>query len=486
MAVTMPDRSRTDAMYVGGGWVQASSRATIDSENPATEEIIGRVPDAGADDVDAAVRVAGEASEEWRSLPWQRRAKILREFADRIESQCDELATLDTLDSGNPISSMRADVLGAAGEIRYYAGIASELKGITVPTTPDTLSLTERVAYPVVGRIVPFNHPFKFAAGKAAAPLAAGCAIVIKPGEQTSLSALRIGELVEGLFPAGVVNVVTGRGATAGSALVVHPDVPRIAFTGSVPTGRRVAEAAARHVKHVSLELGGKNPMIVFDDTDPKRAADGAVAAMNLARSMGQSCGSSSRVFVHSRIKDAFCAALAERCARLRVGDPMDPETEMGPLAYRAHYEKVTELVASGVSEGARLIHGGGRPAGLDRGFYLEPTVFADVEDGMRIAREEIFGPVMSVFEWSDYEDVIRRANATEYGLTANVWTNDISVAVRTARRLQAGYVYINGTGKRPTGSPFGGIKSSGIGKENSLEELLSYTSEKSITATLF
>ncbi len=262
--------------------------------------------------------------------------------------------------------------------------------------------------------------------------------------------------------------------------------MPRIAFTGSVPTGKLVAGACARHVKRVSLELGGKNPMIVFDDSDPRQAAAGAVAAMNLARSMGQSCGSSSRVFVHSRIKDAFCAALVEGVAELRAGDPRDPATNMGPLAFRAHYEKVTELIASGVSEGARLLYGGRRPSGLDRGYYLEPTVFTDVADDMRIAREEIFGPVMSVFEWSDYDEVIRRANATEYGLTANIWTNNISVAFRTARRLQAGYVYINGTGERPAGSPFGGVKSSGLGKENSLEELLSYTSEKSITATLF
>lgn len=481
--MVMPDRQ---SMYIGGEWVKARTGASLDAVNPATEELLGAVPDAGEADVDAAVRVAEEASEEWRGLPWQRRAKTLREFADRIDERRDELAELDTLDSGNPISSMRADVTSAASEIRYYAGIAGELKGITVPTTSDTLSLTERIAYPVVGRIVPFNHPFKFAAGKAAAPLAAGCAVLIKPGEQTSLSALRIGELAEGLFPDGVVNVITGRGVTAGAALVAHPCVPRVAFTGSVATGKRVAESGARHVKRISLELGGKNPMIIFADADPVRAADGAAAAMNLARSMGQSCGSSSRIFVHRRIKDAFCSALVERVARLRVGDPLDPETDMGPLAYREHYEKVNDLIASGVSEGATLLYGGRRPSGLERGFYLEPTVFTGVEDGMRIAREEIFGPVMSVFDWEDYDEVIRRANATEYGLTANVWTNNISMAVRTARLLQAGYVYINGTGKRPTGSPFGGVKASGLGKENSLEELFSYTYEKSITATLF
>jgi betaine-aldehyde dehydrogenase len=473
-------------MYIGGEWRAATSGATIESVNPATEEVLGYVPDAGPADVDMAVRAGEEGAEVWRGYSWAKRAGILRDFADAIEERLEEFAMLDTLDSGNPISSMRADVASAANEIRYYAGIASELKGMTVPTTSDGLSLTERVPYSLVGRIVPFNHPFKFAAGKAAAPLAAGCAVIVKPSEQTSLSALRMGEVLAQIFPPGVFNVVTGGGRTAGAALAEHPRVPRVAFTGSVPTGQRVAEAGARWIKQVSLELGGKNPLIVFPDADPVRAAQGSVKAMNLARSMGQSCGSSSRVFVHQSIKSAFLDALVDAVSALRVGDPTDPATDMGPLAYRAHFEKVTELVAAGVAEGANLLYGGERPDGLDRGFYLEPTVFTEVKPEMRIAREEIFGPVMSVLDWSDYESVIREANATEYGLTANVWTNDISLAVRTARRLDAGYVYINGTGKRPAGSPFGGFKMSGIGKENSLEELLSYTTEKSITATLF
>jgi betaine-aldehyde dehydrogenase len=473
-------------MYIGGEWRAATSGATIESVNPATEEVLGYVPDAGPADVDMAVRAGEEGAEVWRGYSWAKRAGILRDFADAIEERLEEFAMLDTLDSGNPISSMRADVASAANEIRYYAGIASELKGMTVPTTSDGLSLTERVPYSLVGRIVPFNHPFKFAAGKAAAPLAAGCAVIVKPSEQTSLSALRMGEVLAQIFPPGVFNVVTGGGRTAGAALAEHPRVPRVAFTGSVPTGQRVAEAGARWIKQVSLELGGKNPLIVFPDADPVRAAQGSVKAMNLARSMGQSCGSSSRVFVHQSIKSAFLDALVDAVSALRVGDPTDPATDMGPLAYRAHFEKVTELVAAGVAEGANLLYGGERPDGLDRGFYLEPTVFTEVKPEMRIAREEIFGPVMGVLDWSDYESVIREANATEYGLTANVWTNDISLAVRTARRLDAGYVYINGTGKRPAGSPFGGFKMSGIGKENSLEELLSYTTEKSITATLF
>lgn len=472
-------------MYVGGKWVSASNDAVVECINPATEEVIGYVPDAGSEDVDHAVRVAEDAAKDWAQVPWATRAACLRDFADAIDCRRDELGLLDTLDSGNPVSSMRNDVSSAAAEIRYYAGLASELKGSTIPTAGDTVSLTERVPYGVVGRIVPFNHPFKFAAGKAAAPLAAGCSIIIKPGEQTSLSALKLGEITEGIFPPGVVNVVTGRGATAGEALVSHPGVPRIAFTGSVPSGRRVAESGARYIKHVTLELGGKNPLIIFPDVDPVRAAKAAVAAMNMSRSMGQSCGSASRVFVHEDISAAFTEALVETVACLKVGDPTKPDTDMGPLAFLNHYTRVMELIASGVQDGATLAHGGHRPEWARVGYYVEPTVFTDVKPGMRIAEEEIFGPVVCVLTWGDYDAVVEQANATEYGLTANVWTNDISMALRTARALDAGYVYVNGTGRRPQGSPFGGFKLSGIGKENSLEELLSYTREKTITITL-
>ena len=321
--------------------------------------------------------------------------------------------------------------------------------------------------------------------GKVAAPLAAGNAVVLKPGEQTSLSALELGRLSEDLLPPGVLNVVTGRGSTTGSALVSHPDVPRVAFTGSVPTGRAVLRDSAEHIKHVSLELGGKNPIIVFPDVDPVRAARAAVTGMNIARCTGQSCGSTSRIFVHDDLRQPFLDALVTRVNELRIGDPREESTEVGPLAFRAHYDRVTSYVDAGLREGAQLLTGGHRPDGHDRGFFVEPAVFTDVGDDMTIAREEIFGPVMSVFGWSDVDDVVRRANSLPLGLTANVWTNDVSAAHRTARALEAGYVYVNGAGKRPTGSPFGGWKSSGLGKENGLEELVSYTREKTVTVTL-
>lgn len=332
---------------------------------------------------------------------------------------------------------------------------------------------------------MPFNHPFKFAAGKAAAPLAAGNAVIVKPGEQTSMSALELARIAADVLPPGVLNVVTGRGATAGAALVGHPDVPRIAFTGSVPSGRAVLRGAVEEIKHVSLELGGKNPIVVFPDVDPVRAARAAVAGMNIARCTGQSCGSTSRLFVHDDVRGPFVEALVARLSELRIGDPMDEGTEVGPLAFRAHHERVLSYVESGRREGATLVHGGERPSHLTRGFFLEPTVFTDVDDGMAIAREEIFGPVMSVLHWRDWDDVVGRANATRLGLTANVWTNDVSTAIRTARALEAGYVYVNGSGRRPAGMPFGGWKHSGLGKENGLQELLSYTREKSVTVTL-
>jgi betaine-aldehyde dehydrogenase len=472
-------------MHVGGSWVPAASGAVLESVDPTTEEVLGTVPDAGADDVAAAVAAAREAAPEWAALGWKRRAGLLRELADRIADEAETLARLDVRDSGNPLTGMRGDVAQASEEIRFFAGIASQTRGITGPPLTDSLSWTEREPYGVVGRIVPFNHPFKFASGKAAAPLAAGNTVIVKPGEQTSLSALELARIAADLLPPGVLNVVTGRGATAGAALVAHPDVPRIAFTGSVPSGRAVLRGAAEEIKHVSLELGGKNPIVVFPDVDPVRAARAAVAGMNIARSTGQSCGSTSRLFVHDDVRGPFLDALVQRLSELRIGDPMDEATEVGPLSFRAHHERVVSYVASGRREGATLLHGGDRPAHLPRGFFLEPTLFADVDDGMTIAREEIFGPVMSVLSWRDWDDMVARANATRLGLTANVWTNDINAAVRTARALEAGYVYVNGSGRRPGGMPFGGWKNSGLGQENGLEELLSYTREKVVTVTL-
>ncbi len=472
-------------MHIGGEWVDAVGGGRLESVDPASEAVIATVPDAGRADVDAAVEAATSAASAWRDLGWQRRAAALRQLAARIEDEADDLARLDVLDGGLPITGMRADVTGAVSEILYYAGLAPETRGSTAPPAPDVLSYTLREPYGVVARIVPFNHPFKFAAGKIAAPLAAGNAVVLKPGEQTSLSALELARLAADVLPPGVLNIVTGRGAATGAALVAHPGVPRVAFTGSVPSGRAVLRGAAEHIKHVTLELGGKNPIVVFPDVDPARAARAAVAGMNIARCTGQSCGSTSRLFVHEDVRAAFVDALVARVAELRIGDPARDDTEVGPLAFREHYQRVMGHLETARREGATVAHGGGRPSGVDRGFFVEPTVLTDLDDGMTVVREEVFGPVMSVLAWRDVDDVVARANATPYGLTANVWTNDVSTAHRVARAIEAGYVYVNGTGRRPTGTPFGGWKSSGLGKENALEELQSFTREKTVTVTL-
>jgi betaine-aldehyde dehydrogenase len=472
-------------MYVGGVWADAVSGERIESVDPSTEQVIGTVPAGGAADVEAAVEAAADAAPGWAATAWSARAKLLRELADRIDSVAEDLARLEVRDCGNPLAGTSADVVGAGVDLRYFAGIAPGTTGTTGTADSPTVSYTMRMPYGIVGRIIPFNHPFKFAAGKIAAPLAAGNTVILKPHEATSLTAIELAKLADGLLPPGVLSVLTGAGREVGAALVGHPRVPRIAFTGSVPTGRALLHTAADQIKHLTLELGGKNPLIVFPDVDPVAAAHAAVAGMNIARSNGQSCGSTSRIFVHRSVRGPFLDALLDRVGKLRIGDPMDLDTEVGPLAFRAHYERVLNYIRIGRQEGATLAYGGSRPAGLATGYYVEPTVFTDVTDDMTIAREEIFGPVMSVFDWTDVDDVIARANDSTMGLTANVWTNDVSVAHRTAAALEAGYVYINGNGRRPTGMPFGGWKHSGLGKEHCVEELLSYTREKTIGITL-
>jgi betaine-aldehyde dehydrogenase len=482
---TNPTNPPNHQMFLAGTWTAAADKACLPVVEPATEDVIGTVPDAHPDDLDSAVAAAREAAPAWAATSWQHRAAALRELAARITERSAELALLDSRDSGNPITGMRVDLAGTPAEILYYAGIAAEAKGFTAPTTPDILAYTLRQPYGLVARIIPFNHPFKFAAGKIAAPLAAGNCVILKPAEHTSLSALELARLAEDLLPAGVLSVLTGRGEGIGAALAGHPGVPRIAFTGSVPTGRRILAAAAPHIKHVTLELGGKNPIIICPDVDPRTAAKAAITAMNLARSNGQSCGSCSRLFVHDDIREPFLDALVSGVRDLKVGDPLADETDIGPLAFAAHHERVLSYVAAGRREGATLLTGGGRPASRDRGYFVEPTVFAGVADGMTIAKEEIFGPVLAVLGWRDVDDVVARANSTEYGLTANVWTRDVGAAHGLSRRLDAGYVYVNGTGRRPAGTPFGGWKHSGLGKENCLEELLSYTREKTVAVTL-
>lgn len=470
-------------MLIGGELVESESGEWLESINPANEEVIGRVPAASAEDVGRAVAAAERAFPEWAALSVSERAAYLREVAARLSERSEEILQVEVTDTGNTIGKMRGDIGKAVDALEYYAGLGLELKGETVPSTPDNLHLSVREPYGVVGRIIPFNHPAMFAASRMAAPLVAGNTVVIKPSEQSPLSATMLGEICQEVLPPGVVNIVTGLGSVAGDALVRHPRVKRLAFIGSVKTGMAIQRSAAEvAVKHVTLELGGKNPMIVFPDADLSRAIPAAVGGMNFAW-QGQSCGSVSRLFLHDSIHDEALAEIKERVEALKLGDPLDESSGMGPINSKAQYEKVKYYIKAGKEDGARLVTGGKRPEGelFERGYWMRPTVFAEVTPEMRIFREEIFGPVLSVIRWSDTEEVIEMANDVEYGLTGAVWTEDLRTAMTTARRIRAGYVWVNGVSAHYPGCSFGGVKNSGVGREEGLEELLSYTESKAI-----
>ena len=467
-------------LFIGGEWVAAHSGRTITSINPANGEVLGTVPLADEHDVGRAVAAAQAAFPAWAALPVTRRAGYLRLLADAVDRNADYLALMDAVDSGNAISGMRGDMTWTADALRYFAGLVTEMKGQTMSREPGHLNLTLRQPYGVVARINPFNHPFRFCAEKAASALAAGNTVVIKGPEQAPLSSLKLGELCAEIFPAGVVNIVTGDGGT-GSSMVRHRDVARVGFVGSVETGRRVAREAAEGLKEVTLELGGKNPIVIFPDADPAKAAAQAVAAMNMNR-QGQSCSSTSRVLVHRSLHERVSAELVKAASAIPIGLPWLDDAEMGPIVSRPQYERVLGYVASGREQGAELLTGGGPPSDpeLAAGFFIAPTVFDRVRPEMRIGSEEIFGPVMAIMSWSDFDEMIEVANGVMYGLTASLVTDDFGAAMRAAERLQAGYVWINSSG-RYLGAPYGGWKQSGIGKEESFEELLSHTRVKNI-----
>jgi acyl-CoA reductase-like NAD-dependent aldehyde dehydrogenase len=474
-------------MLIDGELTESESGARFESIDPATEESLGTVPQGSAADVERAVAAAERAQPAWAGLPVNQRAATLRRLADALKDNAERILVTEVVDTGNTIAQMRNDVQIAYDQLYYYAGLGYELKGDTIPATPGNMHLTVREPYGVVGRIIPFNHPIMFAAAKMAAPLMAGNAVVEKPSEQSPMSACILAEICAEVFPKGVVNIVTGFGGEAGDALVRHPRVKRIAFIGSVPTGLAIQRAAAEAaVKHVSLELGGKNPMYVFADADIAKAVPAAIAGMNFGW-QGQSCGSTSRLFLHADIHDAFLEDLAGRVGALKMGDPMDDAAETGPINNRAQYEKVSHYIKVGLEDGGRLVTGGKRPEGAayEKGFWMEPTIFADMTADMRLAREEVFGPVLSVFKWDDIDDALAIGNSLEFGLSGAVWTRDISAALTTARRIQSGYVWINGVGPHYPAVPFGGYKNSGTGREEGLDDLLSYTEEKAINIML-
>ena len=478
MALPLPTHR---GLYYGGRWHEPLSGVHADTLDPGTGLALGQVAVAGPADVEAAVAAAQRGYAEWRAVLPLERAKILRRLAQLVRDHAQELAMLDAANCGNPVREMISDAAIAAAQLDFFAGLVTEMKGASIPMGPDVVNFSVREPLGVVARIVPFNHPFMFAAGKAAAPLAAGNSVIVKPPDQSPLSALRLAELADGLFPPGVFNVVPGD-RTTGAALASHTGVAMVAIIGSVAAGKAVMRAAAETLKPVLLELGGKNALIAYPDADPDEVAAAVVGGMNFTW-CGQSCGSTSRAFIHADFHDAVLERVKARVAAFKPGLPTDMNTTMGAIVSRAQQERVLSYIASAQQEGARLLYGGRTPddPALAGGFFVEPTVFADVTSSMRIAREEIFGPVLSILKWTDEAQMLREVNAVPYGLTCSVWTNDVSVAYRTAMAAQAGFVWINEVGKHFLGAPFGGVKQSGIGREECLAELLQFTTEKNI-----
>src|ERR1035437_9994714 len=386
-AIALP---KNRGAYYGGAWHEPKSGRFVETMNPGTGLSLGKVADAGADDIDAAVAAAKAAFQEWRRVLPLERAKILRRIAEILRQNANELAMIDAADCGNPVREMVSDAMIAAAQMEFFAGFVTEMKGSSIPMGPDVVNFSVREPLGVVGRIIPFNHPFMFCAGKSAAPLAAGNTVSVKPPEQAPLSSLRLAELIGGLLPAGVFNVVPG-GREAGQRLASHPDVPMIALIGSVPTGRAVMKAAADTVKRTMLELGGKNALIAFGDADPDEVAGAVIGGMNFTW-WGQSCGSTSRAFIHGKIHDAVIERIKTRISHFKPGIPTDPATTMGAIISKTQFDRVVSYIDAAKQEGARLIAGGSPPAdpALANGFYIEPTIFADVNMSMRIARGEI------------------------------------------------------------------------------------------------
>jgi aldehyde dehydrogenase (NAD+) len=473
-------------LLINNRWIASSSGKTFPTIDPATGEEICQVAEADAADVEKAVSAARAAFEHgpWRKMPASKRGWLLHRLADSIEDHAEELARLESLDNGKPVSVAKAvDVAATVGCYRYFAGWADKVHGKTIPIDGNFFCYTRHEPVGVVGQIIPWNFPMLMQAWKLAPALATGNTVVMKPAEQTPLTALRIGELiVEAGFPQGVVNLLPGYGPTAGAAIASHMAVDKVAFTGSTEVGHLIMEAAAKsNLKRVTLELGGKSPNIVFADTDIDEAVEGA--HFGLFFNHGQCCCAGSRVFVEQRIYDEFVEKSGARARKRTVGDPFDPHTEQGPQVDEAQFDKVMGYIESGRQEGAKLVCGGDRVG--DRGYFIQPTVFADVNDEMKIAREEIFGPVMSIIPFKSVDEVLERANRTTYGLAAAVWTRDIQKAHAIADSVRAGTVWVNCYNVLDTRAPFGGFKQSGIGRELGEYGLQQYTEVKTVTVRL-
>jgi len=481
---------RTSQILIDGKWSDAASGKTFDTYNPATGEVLARVAEGGREDIDRAVKAARKAFDgPWSRMTASERGKLIWKLADLLEEHLEEFATLETLDNGKPLTISRvADVPLAVDLFRYMAGWATKIEGATIPISvpyapgAKFLAYTKREPVGVVGQIIPWNFPLLMAAWKLGPALATGNTVVLKPAEQTPLSAIRLGELItEAGFPDGVVNVVPGFGETAGAALSAHPDVDKIAFTGSTEVGKLILQAAAGNLKKVSLELGGKSPNIVFADSDMKAAIGGAASAIFFNH--GQCCCAGSRLYIEQSIFDQVVEGVSNQAKKIKVGPGIEPETQMGPLVSKEQLDRVCGYLESGFSEGAKATAGGKKVGGS--GYFVEPTVLVNTDHKMKVVQEEIFGPVVTAIPFKDADSIVPIANDNIYGLAAGIWTKDISKAHRIADKLRAGTVWVNCYNIFDAAMPFGGYKQSGWGREMGKDSLELYTEVKAVCTML-